>query len=246
MIKPINIVFLIHVVVLAIILSLNISARNSCYEKTLLSVFEPRLSGEIYTFTMRADGNYYLNENWLKGDVALISGETVHDKLLKYNIYLDELIWLSSKTYKPVKVDKKLVKEFTINLPDSREPVLFRNITIDVAFRDDPLNIFAHKLYEGNISLVAQRRVRQTGERFTSERGTHISVPRLEPDPVYYIIMPDNKAREVGRLNRRALYRIFPDYRSEIRTALRRENVWIRSENDLVRAVGIIDEIVTQ
>jgi len=93
---------------------------------------------------------------------------------------------------------------------------------------------------------MAQRRVVKTGERLTSVRGTHISVPRLEADPVFYIVMPDNEAFEVGRLNRRALYRIFPEYRSEIRTALRRENIWIRSESDLVRAVALIDEIVSQ
>ncbi len=244
--KSLIIIFFFHFVFLTIICPYYISAKDDHHKEKHVSVYEPRLSGEVYTFLMRANGSYYLNENWVKGDVLLISGEKAHDKRLKYNTYLDELIWLSSKTYQPVKVDKNLVREFSVNLPGEQEPAIFHNITIDVAFRSEPLNIFAHSLYDGNISLVAHRRVIKTGERLTSEGGTLISVPRLEPDPVFYIVKPDNEAHEVSRFSRRALYRIFPEQRDEIRTALRRERIWIRSENDLIRAVAIIDEVVSQ
>lgn len=208
--------------------------------------YEPRLSGELYRFTLRADGKYYLYDNWVKSTILLTSGEKVIGERVKYNNYLDELIWLSSKTYKPVKLDKKLVDEFYIQLPNQREPMVFKNISFDVAFSDESRNIFAHSLYEGNISLMAHRRVIRTGERLTSVDGSLISIPRLQSDPVFYIIKDDDVAYEINRFNRWSLYRIFPEYRSEIRAAFRSERLWIRSEDDIIRAVKIIDEEIFQ
>ncbi len=203
-----------------------------------------RLSGEVYHFFMQADGNYYLADNWVEGDVELVTGEKVHGELLKYNTYLDELIWLSSRTYQPVKADKKLVSQFSLALPGVAEAALFRNITISVPLEADSVNLYAQQLYEGNISLVAHRRVVISGERQESYRGGMQSIPRLTADPVFYIVTGDHEAFEVSRFSRRSLYRIFPDYRSEIRAALRNEGLLIRSEADLIRAVSIIDDIV--
>jgi len=207
---------------------------------------EVRLSGEVYHFFMQADGSYYLADNWAEGTVELVTGEKVHGELLKYNAYLDELIWLSSRTYQPVMADKKLVRQFSLALPGVAEEAVFRNITISVPLVADSVNIYAQQLYAGTISLVAHRRVVQSGERQESYRGGMQSIPRLTADPVYYIVTGDQEAFEVNRLSRRSLYRIFPEHRREIRAALRSEGLLIRSETDLIRAVSMIDEMLAQ
>lgn len=238
--------FFVHILFLSVVFPVCLSASGIDDNETSVLGFEPRLSGELYDFFLRADGSYYLHNTWLEGDVLLVSGKKARGERLKYNIFLDELIWLSSKTYQPVKLDKKLIKEFYIALPNQRERMVFSNITFETAYSSEKKNIYAHKLYEGNISLMAHRRVIRTGERLASHRGTQISVPRLEQNPVFYIITEDNIAYEVGRFSRRALYSIFPEHRSEIRAAFRRERLRIRSENDMVRAVKMIDEMLSE
>ncbi len=207
---------------------------------------EPKLSGEVYSFTMQAEGSYYLNRNWSDGDVLLATGEKVKNELFKYNGFLDELVWLNAKTYQPVKVDKEMVEEFTLYLPGERRPFVFQNITIDIALSAETKNIFAHSLYEGEISLVAHRRIIRTGQSLRSGEGTLYAVARLKPEPVFYIVMPDNKAFEVRRFSRRSLYRIFPDHRRELRSAFRDRGLRIRSENDLIQAVDVVDQVLFQ
>ncbi len=203
-----------------------------------------RISGKLYSFTMDSDGSYYLADNWAEGSVTLTNGETARSELLKYNSFLGELIWLAPETYTAVQVDKNLVRRFTLNLPGMTEPAVFQRLRIRVPLEADSMNIYAQQLYSGDIGLVARRRVVVTGERLESTRGTLRSVPRLRPDPVYYVLIDGTDAYEVNRLNRRSLYRIFPEHRREIRAGFRDERLYIRSEQDLIRAVSIINRIL--
>ncbi len=205
---------------------------------------EVRLSGRLYSFNMDSDGSYYLKDNWVKGSVTLTNGETAEGVLLNYNTYLGELIWLSEETYRVVQVDKNLVKQFTLDQPGVSGPAVFQRLRISMPLEGDSANIYVQQLYKGDIMLAVRRRVVVTGERLESTRGTLRSVPRLRSDPVYYIIAEGSDAYEISRLNRRSLYSIFPEKRREIRAGFRDERLYIRTEQDLIRAVSVIDSIL--
>ncbi len=242
MIKPSNITLLCVVFFISVF---PVSLKSQDSSRSITLDHKPKLSGEVYNFSMRSTGeDYYLDGDWQRGDVLLVSDKKVRDKLIKYNTYLDELIWMSEESYKRVKVDKSLVKEFTIDLPDRAEPVVFKNIEMDKSSGSDKKSNYLEKLYKGDISLMAHRRVTIASERLVSSGGSLHSLPRLRSRPKFYIVKPGNQVYEVERFSRRALYRIFSDKRSEIRAAFRDERLRIRDENDLIRAVSLIDEIL--
>ncbi len=207
--------------------------------------FKPRISGELFISTMQADGSPYLHDNWVKGDLILKDGSMIAQQDFRYNGYLDALIWRQPKTLQSVKADKDLVEQFILYPPGS-DTMVFQNITISPWYESRPLNLYAEIRYLGDISLVVHQRIRRTGETLESRGARIISRPRIELDPVYYIIMPDNEAREIRRLNRRSLSRLFPDEGVAIRSALRRAGIRINNEADLLRAVAVIDQLLME
>ncbi len=209
----------------------------------LTLTYEARLSGKVYDFALDAEGDYYLAESWATGDVMLLSGEKVTGERLKYNAYLDELIWLSPGNHQSVQIDKRLVSQFSVTLPGEGQPRVFHRLF----FHDDreqphAEGQYAELLYDGDVSLFAHRRVVQSGERVETVGGSLRAIPQLNADPVYYIMMPDERIKELSRFSRRALQGIFPDKQREVRALLRREQPMIRSEADLIRAVFLIEE----
>ncbi len=244
MIKFLNIILLCVVLLIAFCPDYTNAQENN---ETITLNYEPKLSGEVYNFSMRSGGDdYYLENDWIRGDILLTSGKKVKNKQIKYNCYLDELIWLSAKSYQQVKVDKNLIEEFTIYLSGKQEPAVFKNVVLDRSLAKEPKNTFLQKLYEGNISLMAHRSVKKTGERLVSSSSGLILVPRLSAEPEFYILTEDNEILEVQRLRRRSLYNIFPEKRDQIRSVFRDERLRIRSEDDLIQAVSLIDEIVSK
>ncbi len=203
--------------------------------------YKAKLSGKVYEFAMDAEGDYYLAESWAMGDVVLLSGDKVASERLKYNAYLDELIWLSPRAQQAVQIDKRLVKQFSVNLSGEDQPRVFRRLFLrdGQAMHED--GKYAELLYDGDVSLFVNRRVVQSGERVKTVEGSLRAIPQLDADPVYYILMPDDQLKELNRLSRRSLQGMFPDQQQEIRSLLRSEQRMIRSESDLVRAMSLIE-----
>lgn len=221
------------------------SLRAQDVEKPITLRFEPQLSGEIYRFNMQSTGDsYYFSDIWLNGDVLLESGKTVLDESLKYNIYTDELVWMSGIKKQQVKVEKELVKGFTINIAGEEKPLVFKKIPLSESLSSKPKNTFLQELYEGEVSLMAHRRVIKSGKRLSRSGKSLISVINLRLKPIFYIVTPDNEIIEIGRFKKLSLYRIFSDNRDEIRKAFRSEKISIQSEADLIRAVAIIDRVI--
>ncbi len=226
-----------------LVLSFSLKAQESGAPVTLR--FEPKLAGETYRFSMQSTGeSYYLSNIWLKGDILLETGRKVYDKSLKYNIYTDDLVWFSTKRNMQVKVDKELVKEFTINLPGEESPSVFKKLPIYESLSSRPRSTFLQELYSGEVSLMVHRRVAISGERITRSGGSLRSIANLRQMPVYYVIKPNNKIVEISRLSRWSLYRIFSGHKDEIRSAFLSERITIRSEEDLKRAISVIDKTI--
>ncbi len=205
---------------------------------------QPRISGEVFNFHMQADGSQYLYDYWVKGDIFLVDGSVIRGELFKYNAYLDELIWLHPVSFKPVQAEKDFVEGFTL-YPHNGDTLVFNHVTIKPWYENEPLKLYAQELYEGrHISLVVQRRIKRTGERLKSSGARIIATPILEPDPVFFVVFDDGEARDIKRLNRRAVAAVFPETQKEIRSLLRQEGIRINDQSDLVKAVMLIDAVI--
>ncbi|GEM_PF-960879 len=203
---------------------------------------EPVITGEVFVTTMQADGSPYLLDDWARGDVVLRDGSVARDQDLRYHGYLDELIWRQPRSMQSIKVDKQQVASFTL-YPGEQDTLTFKNLTISPWYESGEINFYAQILYEGDVSLVAHQRIRRTGETHRSTGGRIISRPRIELDPVYYFVMPDDEAREVGRKSNRSVSRLFPDHRRDVRSALRNAGIRINDERDMKEAARIIDTL---
>jgi hypothetical protein len=201
-----------------------------------------RLSGEVFTSTLHASGSQYLFEEWSNGDVTLTTGAMVKGVSLRYNGYLDELIWLNTASNLQIMVDKSLVSMFTLQNPQNGELLNFRKISHRSWYANEASDIYAQVIYDGAFSLMAYRNIRKTGDTtLFTESGITVRAT-ISPAHEYFLITPENEVHLVRNFNRRTFMRMFPDHRAEIRMALR----GIRIQTDAERVVFIsrLDELI--
>lgn len=213
-------------------------------ENLMFPPAQARLSGEVFTFNLHADGSMYFFDAWTPGIVTLITGEVVEAEKLRYNGYLDQLIWLNPANFQLIQIDKQMVKSFTLELPHLQEELYFENITFKPWFEANPMNIFAQILHQGEIKLLAHRRVSIKGEEIENLGSALVARAKLEPAPVFYVLMPDGQVHSIRQINRRAISRIFPEHAGQIREALRRNNNRLRNEQDLIEAIKITEKMI--
>lgn len=233
---------------LLIILTASLTVSGSDNED--LSLMSPviidytsRISGEIFTSRIQAHGTQYLFDSWLEGKLYLIDGSGIEGEMYKYNAFLDELIWLQTNTYIPVQTDKELIKGFELYAP-SGDTLFFDHITIKPWFENQRLRLYAQRLYTGaEVSLLAQRRIRRTGEIHESSGARIIATPTLEADPLYFVLVDGEEARDLRKLNRRSLIAVFPDHKREVRSLIRSTGIRINTESDMIRVMQQIDSM---
>lgn len=205
--------------------------------------FEPCLSGELFTPAERFSNSQYYFDNWMTGNVTLISGDIVKNQKIQYNAYMDEVFWLHPAIYRHVMLDKLLLSGFTVINDDSGNIIEFKRIkTVNETGREQ--DIFARLLYENSISLYSRRVFRESGSIKTTRLDNRlVSRISLMSDHKYFLVLEDATVIPVSR-NRRSLYNAFPGKRIEIRSTLRRNRNRIRNEADLIEAVGLINNII--
>jgi hypothetical protein len=208
----------------------------------LAQVSEPKLSGELYTPPNRFANSQYYFDGWLTGHIIMTSGEIATNRKIQYNAYLDEVFWLHCSLYRHVRLDRKLIKGFTVNTGDNNQ-VEFKRMHIE----DSPgltKDIFVEVLHNDAISLYSRRIYRESSNiRSATVGGVIVSRIVLMRDFKYFLELQDGSIIQVNR-NRRSLYQSFPVYRSEISKLLRQSRNRIRTDEDFINAVRQINNIV--
>jgi|WetSurMetagenome_2_1015567.scaffolds.fasta_scaffold241257_1 hypothetical protein len=200
-------------------------------------VFEPQLCGEVYTIPKGFSGNQYFNKEWLVGDIVLNSGDTASNKLLKYNGFLDELIWLDSANNRQVKLEKHFIGEFSLKMPGDRV-FKFKRIQERQLITGDPADIFVEVLSENAASLYVQRIIATRGVTTKYIEGKDYSLDYLEPQPKYFLVLPDGQTAVFRWINKRAFLRILPgSYVKTVKSILRERNLPLRNEKQLAEIV---------
>ena len=207
------------------------------------ALFEPRLSGEVYSppDNFANSQNYF--PNWLRGDIVLISGETVRGQQIQYNAYLDEVFWLNPLFYRQIRLDKQLISSFTAVIDESGKTAIFKRINSGNELTGNS-DFFARLLYKDKISLYSRRMLRESGRtQSATVGGTIISRILLISDHKYFLMLEDDIIIPVSR-NRRSLYNAFPEKRREIRTILRSNRNRIRNEAELIEAIALLNSVL--
>ena len=108
---------LIFIVLLVIVSNIKLFSQNySCNcksENSFIEDFEKKLNGIIFINSI-IQYDIQLFNKWGNGDVILYDGSVIKNKYIRYNKYLDELLWLRKSDYKSAIVDKESISEFIL------------------------------------------------------------------------------------------------------------------------------------
>lgn len=198
------------------------------------SAFEPHLAGELLQTFPHTSGSQY-SYDWDDADIILKSGEIVYNKKIRYNGYLNEMIWLTAIDFKSVKLDKPYIKE-----------IYFKNLhllcrQLNVAGNQDSATIFAEVLYESKIKFFVYRRIKQVDVENTNLTTRSISRDIIEQRPIYYVLLPGaTKYESFKSINKHSLINLFAGRKSEIRKLLRQNHLNIKTEKDFVMGLRIV------
>ena len=210
-------------------------------QNALDSIFEPKLTGEAYFAKSGLVGSQFFNDEWAESDLLLKTGETVFNKLLRYNGLTDEVIWLTPENFKQVKLDKFAIDKFVLKNYHGKQ-VYFKRINTKQPLISDSTDIFAEVGIEGNLSLYIHRKIEIVGSVNMDNKGANYTYEVIDPAPKYYLKLSSNRYISFPRINRRLFLKLFPEQKQAIRKLLRQNHQSLETENDLFKVVALLNK----
>jgi hypothetical protein len=207
------------------------SQYYNCYcidNERQVADFERKLTGEIFISALRSLKTQYFYK-WTEGDIIMSDGYVIKDKLIRYNRYYDELIWLREKDYKSAIVDKETVSEFIIYDKEKNPYAHFKKIRIKNWYEFDSTDIYFHVLAEGDVSLYAFRRTILISNR-----------NEVYEKDEYYLIKGNDFLKIDPRRFR--LLRALPEHKSRLRQIIRKNRLKVKNEPHLIKAILLLNE----
>jgi hypothetical protein len=216
-----------------------ISAQSGYERIAFDTLFEQKLAGiKVVLYPGHSVGSSYLNDEWCKGDIRLITGNLVKNKQLKYNSLTDELLWLRPLDYSMILLEKEQILSFNINLPDF-QTLQFKKMILDST---DLQEKFYQVLYEGRYKLYCQRRVvrKENAER-KGDYSTYL-IPVLKKAPVYIILAGTGKIITLHKISNRELMTNYPYDKKYLKKWLSDMNMHLKTEADLTITVKYMED----
>jgi hypothetical protein len=213
---------------------------TSC-DAVLNSLIEPNLTGDSYQspLPLSSIGSQFFIEDWLNGDIYLSNKNIVRNMNLRYNAYLDMLIWLTPLNYEQVKLDKAPIEGFCLN-GKSGATHCFIKIPIKYDLSFDSLVVFGEVLYQSRISLFAYRRVDFAGYDINS---TDYYIETYKLSTLYLFRLENGKTIGFRRYKKRDVVKLFPDKKEMIIAKLRElKQHHFRTEADLINITKALNE----
>ncbi len=118
----------------------------------------------------RYRGEQYLSD-WTRGEVILRNGETVRNMDLRYERYMDEVLWLRSGDFRIGVLNKRIIEGFRLQGEDGSLSLFFVKKRIKLPATDS-LDAYLQVLVEGPVSLFAYRNVVRVLDRNATTDNT--------------------------------------------------------------------------
>jgi hypothetical protein len=222
------------------ILFLSLGSAIYAQSVNLDSIFEPKLRGEVFHVQKAVEGNQFYSNDWITSDIKLSSGEIVYGKQLKYNILLDEIIWLKPNGFEQVKLEKHFIDAFYFKNYNGKD-ICFKRILSKLPQMLDSTDIFVEVLAEKAASLYVYRTVRIEGT-VNNVNGIDRYKDKIVPEPKYILVLPDRQTCEFKKISKHSLIKALPEkYRSSVKDIIQQNHISIRTEDDLSKLVGLIE-----
>lgn len=223
--------------IIGVYISVVVQAQNFYLD----SIFEPKLIGEIFQQRTDMIGKQCYNDEWAIGDIKLATGEWVTNKLLKYNTYLDQLIWFQPDSLRQIRLEKHFIAEFCFKNYKGKS-VRFKRIRAKLSQMIDSSDIFVEVLLEKKAAFYIFRSAKIEGSDNILKGGVLYSLDKLVPSPLYLISLPDKKTITFKKIRRGVLMKAFPEeYKTRLKELMQQNHLSIRTESDLAKLVSLIN-----
>ncbi len=203
---------------------------------------EPVLCGSRYEMPAGYLGSQYFTSKWVKGDVLLHDGSVVTNQQLRYNGFLDELIWNSCDTCFEVRIDKGLTKGFIlkpIGLPEAK----FVKLKVKPDVLSDSAETYGQELYSGKVSCYALRKIVIRGYTLMGAGGSSYILENLEQRPEYLLVFEGGQQIRISKISRRRLLNSLPVSLQPLALQIvSKENFRLRDEESLIKFVKLMAE----
>lgn len=217
-----------------LILILSISARliaqpsYDCGNMTLAKSLEEKLSG--YVLNQLLDNKQYVSRDWYEATVTLNDGRTITGEWLRYNGFLDKFIWLKKTTNQQLILNDEIIEKVQLNSGNVVGNSYFERLKVKRWYDTDSVFAFFEVLCEGPISLYAQRKIAdsQSSNEFMS-------------DYLYFITINNSRLTAV-KPRKNSLFASLGEYKDECKQALKKANLGVNNESDLIRAVEYLNK----
>lgn len=226
-----------------LVIGLSASILSAAQEEPLLaSERYPELRfayliGDVYfNDYIQVKGEAFMTADFVQGDILLTNGRRIEGVEFKLDAYAHRVMLYHDKLRRIVILDKYTLEGFVIEGPSGeREFRLLENRNTKAKTSD---GVFVEVLTEGDISLY-KLFYRDILPLRASEG---IFLEEFIPETLYYFEYGDEF--NTIKLRRRALLRRFPEYKTEIRTYLRKQKLQVRNQEDFIIALNYINELL--
>jgi hypothetical protein len=215
----------------------------ACTCDTILdSLMESQLAGDLYLQLDRGVGSQYFTDEWLKGEVYLSNKTVVRNKYLKYNQYLDKLMWLTPANHQQIMLDKEPIEGFCIS-NNFGNKYYFQKIPIKVDMSPDSLLVFGEVLYQNKISLYAYRKVILTGYEVASTGSYYKNIYTV--NTIYFFMLENGRTIGFKKYRKHNIIQLFPDKKDQIVAKLKElKQRHFRNEADLKNITKVLNEVL--
>ncbi|MFN3555801.1 MAG: hypothetical protein ACK4VN_07550 [Bacteroidales bacterium] len=203
------------------------------------------LSGELFNAFPQVTGSLFVQPDWYAGQVFLICGSVAYTQRLRYSGYLEELFWMINSQGQIIKVDKGLVKAFTIEYPGGITRFFEKK---EIGAGANSQQIFLEVLMEGeHVTLYKHHRMLGTQTQNVTVHNRSFQQQVIEEKPVYYLSFSHlPELRRLTNISRRSVFSALPAQRKQLRVITSEYNLSLwKNEAALVRFLSYFDENVS-
>lgn len=197
-----------------------------------------KLTGRKYHFNSTLKGTVYYNNDWLKGSIVLENGDRHDSIFMKYNTFIEELIIFNERTGAIYILDKPDVSQFEIGTGNGSGK-LFRKLYFDRFPRGER---YFNVLYPGDkLKLLLWHKTNEEKTNLYRDINGLMRDSEFKLTLTYFLLFPDNDLIKIFP-NRRSFINLFPEQKKIVRRLLRRNSINLKREEDMVKAVSLVEK----
>jgi hypothetical protein len=191
------------------------------------SFLPQQISGQPFINSYLAyDHSPFFKDNWVKGSVTLNSGIEFNDLNLKFDMFQNKLIYFNTYNKAMVIIDDDIIESFKLT-DDLGETEVFKKISIDK--NDARKDKYYSIIVEDSITLVVLYEA--FIDNYTSANPGTKKIGSFE-NKKHFLYLQNHELHALPRF-RPALFRLFPDIKSELKTYVRKNHLKVHNKSDL-------------